>query len=155
MRTTSKVAEADALFLAQRVMVGEIIAHIHRMARGRKDAACQRQRLRLVVEQRVAALARLQHHRKGGITLDVDVLDRVHLDGDIERHGSRVSRKGILDMVRQKVGAHNHDVKTAEISVGYFVPRHPETRRSRNAFGLGGGDGFDAVIAAALAPSPR
>ena len=126
-----EVAEADALLLAKREIFRELVAHLDRMARGRENAACQRQGFRLVIEQRMAAELRLQHHRKGGIALDVDVLDGVHLDGDIERHDSGVSRKGILDMVRQKVGAHHHDVKTAEILVGYLVARHPEARRRR------------------------
>ncbi len=41
---------------------------------------------RPVIEQRMAAGLRFQRERKGGIARDVDALDRVHLDGNSERH---------------------------------------------------------------------
>ena len=42
--------------------------------------------LRQVVEQRMAARLRLERQRESGIGINVDALDRIHLDGDGEAH---------------------------------------------------------------------
>ena len=45
----------------------------------------QRQPVGRVIGELVAALLRLQQQREGGIALDVDPLDRIHLHRDVER----------------------------------------------------------------------
>ena len=47
----------------------------------------QRQPVGRVIGERVAALLRLQQQREGGIALDVDPLDRIHLHRDFQAHG--------------------------------------------------------------------
>jgi hypothetical protein len=50
-------------------------------------AVAHREAVDGVEQQRVAPRLRFQQQGEGGIALDVDPLDRVHLDGDGEWHG--------------------------------------------------------------------
>ena len=50
-------------------------------------AAAQGEVAHMVVPQRMAARLRLHHQGKGGIGVDVDGLDRVHLDRDAKAAG--------------------------------------------------------------------
>ena len=53
---------------------------------GDQLAVPQREIGRGVVEHIMAASLRLQEKREGGIPVDIDPLDRVHLKGDFESH---------------------------------------------------------------------
>ena len=68
--------------IAQREVIALDRAHRKRARKRRHDAIAERQIARAVIEQIVAAALRLQRQRKGGIACDVDLLDRVHLDGN-------------------------------------------------------------------------
>ena len=74
-----------ALFASREVVAG-FITHADIIAGGEQRAAAKRQRLRLVVEQRMAAPLCFQHHGEGRVALDVDGLDRVHLHCHLQRH---------------------------------------------------------------------
>ena len=84
--------EIDVPRLAQREMVARDIAHLERPHRGRHFAVAQRQPVGRVIGQRVAARLRFQQQREGRIAADIDPLDRVHLHGDVQAHGT-VSRR--------------------------------------------------------------
>ena len=69
-------------------MVALHVAHLDRLHRGHDLGAAHREVVGRVVEQPVPAPLRLEQQREGGIARDPDALDRVHLDGDGEGHGS-------------------------------------------------------------------
>ncbi len=48
------------------------------------------ERIRQIVEQRIAARLGFQAKGKGAVGVDIDALDRVHLNGDGESHGSGI-----------------------------------------------------------------
>src|SRR5580704_9732367 len=73
--------EVELLELAEAVMIAVAAEHFERPAAGIETAIAQGQRLRQVVVQRMAA--RL---REGRIRVDVDRVDRIHLDRDGETH---------------------------------------------------------------------
>jgi hypothetical protein len=57
-------------------------------ARRRIDALLAKEKVaRQIVKQRMAALLRLQRQHEAAVDVDVDGLDRIHLDGDGETHG--------------------------------------------------------------------
>ena len=73
--------------LAEREMVAGLVAHGQHLDRRHQLLAAQRELVRRVIGQPVAALLRLQQQRKGRIAADVDARDGVHLDGDVQFHG--------------------------------------------------------------------
>jgi len=58
----------------------------HRTGAAEQAAVLQRQGAEIIDPQLVAARLPGQGHQEGGVRLDVDRLERVHLDGDLE-HG--------------------------------------------------------------------
>ena len=68
---------------------------------------------------------------------------------------SLVSFECIHDVPRPVVGAQRDDVKTAGLRGRQTVLRQKVARRSGNAPGLAGRDGFDRAIEIIPAPSPR
>ncbi len=87
-RITSNDFQIGPLRLAQRDVIADLVAHIHRL-HGRKDlAAALRQLVRGVIGQPVPARLGLEHQRESGIAADIDPLDRVHLDGNVKGHRS-------------------------------------------------------------------
>ena len=70
--------------LAEREMIADLVADGERLHRGDHVAAAQRQLVRRIVGQRVAARLRFQQQRKSRIAADVDARDGVHLDGDVQ-----------------------------------------------------------------------
>ncbi len=62
--------------------------HFEPPAAGMEAAVAQRQRLRQVMMQRMAPALCLQRQREGRIRVDIDRVDRVHLDRDGETHAS-------------------------------------------------------------------
>ena len=64
------------------VLDGEAVAF------GDELAVAERKIVRRVVEHVVAAPLRFEQEREGQIAPDIDALDRVHLEGDFEGHGS-------------------------------------------------------------------
>ena len=67
-------------------MVAGDVAHGERLDGGKDTGVEQRQPVGRVIRERVAALLRFQQQGEGGIALDVDPLDRIHLHRDIESH---------------------------------------------------------------------
>ena len=67
-------------------MIAGDVAHRDGGGLGDDAALDKRKLVRRVVEQLVAARLRLQHEREGRVAGDGDFFDRVHLDGDVERH---------------------------------------------------------------------
>ena len=67
-------------------MIAHLVAHGERLHRRHQLFAAQRQLVRRVIGQPVAALLRLQQQREGRIAADVDARDGVHLDGDVQFH---------------------------------------------------------------------
>ena len=84
---TSKRVERLAPGLAEGEMIADLVAHGQLLHRRDQLLAAQRELVRRVVGNAVAALLRLQQQRKGRIAADVDARDGVHLDGDIQFHG--------------------------------------------------------------------
>ena len=79
-------AEVDAARLAEGEMIADLVAHLQVLHGREHPRGAQRQPVRRVVDDRVAALLRLQQQREGRIAADVDPLDRVHLYGDFQAH---------------------------------------------------------------------
>jgi hypothetical protein len=73
-------------------VIAGLVAHAQGLDRRHQFLAAQRELVRRVIGQAVAALLRLQEQRKGRIAADVDARDGVHLDGDVEFH---VLRPGV------------------------------------------------------------
>jgi hypothetical protein len=63
-------------------MVAALAAHAERPRLGAHLTVQERQMLRQIVQQRMAARLRLQRQGKGGIGVDVDPFHGIHLDGD-------------------------------------------------------------------------
>ena len=78
--------EVELLVVAEYVVGALPAEHFELAALGVEPAVAQGQRLRQVMIQRVAAPLRLERQRKGRIRVDVDRVDRVHLDRDGETH---------------------------------------------------------------------
>src|SRR5438067_13539832 len=69
--------------------------HFERPAARVKPAVAQSQRWREVMIERMSARLRLERQRKGRIRIDVDRVDRIHLDRDGETHlSSSIRRAG-------------------------------------------------------------
>ena len=71
---------------AEREMIAFPVAHRQRLDGRDHLGAAQRQPVRRVIGERVAAPLCLEQQRKGGIAADIDPCDRVHLDGDVQGH---------------------------------------------------------------------
>src|SRR6266540_4020911 len=69
-------------------MVAGLIANFERLHRRDHRRAPQRQPVRRVIGDGVAAFLCFQQQREGGIPADVDPLDRVHLHGNVQGHHS-------------------------------------------------------------------
>ncbi len=80
--------ELDHLFIAQREMIALLAAQAHRPRARDRLAVAQGQLARMVVPQLVPARLGAEPHDERGIPLDIDALDRVHLDGNAQGHGS-------------------------------------------------------------------
>ena len=63
-----------------------LVAHGHFLDAGKDLSAQQRQPVRRVVEERVAAPLRFERQRERRVAGDVDRRNMVHLDGDLQRH---------------------------------------------------------------------
>ena len=75
--------QVDGLRFAQGEKVAGLAAHVQG-ARRRQDAAAGKRQVRgQVVAQAMAPALRLQGQGKGRIAVDVDAVDRVHLDGHV------------------------------------------------------------------------
>ncbi len=79
---------------AQGMVVALQRPQVQRPAPGQDAAFLQRQHLGRVVPEAVAAGLGLHHHQEGGVGLDVDPFDGIHLDGDLQRHGSSGDERG-------------------------------------------------------------
>ena len=116
-------------------MIAGLVAHGEHLDRRHQLLAAQRQLVRRVIGQPVAALLRFQQQRKGRIAADVDARDRVHLDGDIQFHGagpqvgsvgegSQVLASNAANRWRGRSPRRNqHGVET-QIEFGMFGMRH-------------------------------
>ncbi len=80
--------EVELLRGAEAVMMAVAADHLERPPAGIEAPVAQAQRLGQVVEQRMAAGLRLEREGEGRIRIDVDRVDRIHLDRDGETHGS-------------------------------------------------------------------
>ena len=67
-------------------MIAGLVAHGEHLDRRDQLLAAQRELVRRVIGQPVAALLRFQQQREGRIAADVDARDGVHLDGDVQFH---------------------------------------------------------------------
>ena len=78
--------EVDGLWRAEADMVAALAADLERPRGGDDPALPVAQLARQVVVEPVAALLRLQRQGEAAVRVDVDGLERVHLDRDGERH---------------------------------------------------------------------
>src|SRR5205085_57694 len=78
--------KVEFLELAEAVVVAETAEHFERPATGIEAAVAQGQGLRQIMVQRMAARLRLERQREGRIRVNVDRVDRIHLDRDGETH---------------------------------------------------------------------
>ena len=69
-------------------MVALLVAHRERPHGRKQRAVAQRHPVGRVIGELVAARLRFEQEGEGRIAADIDPLDRVHLDGDEERHGT-------------------------------------------------------------------
>src|SRR3546814_887579 len=76
----------DQLRRAEGEMVAGLAAHLQRLHARVDPAVLEAERLRQVVEEGVAAALGLQRQHEGAVSLDVDGLDGIHLDGDRQTH---------------------------------------------------------------------
>jgi hypothetical protein len=74
--------------LAEGEVVAGLVAHLKRAHGGEDLAPLQRQAVRRVIGDGMAAPLRLQQQGEGRIAADIDPLDRVHLHGDGQAHRS-------------------------------------------------------------------
>ena len=88
--------ERLALGLTEGEMIADLVAHGQRLHWRHQLLATQRELVRRVIGNRMAALLRLQQQRKGRIAADVDPRDGVHLDGDIQFHGVGPGLEGVI-----------------------------------------------------------
>src|SRR5262249_53505980 len=83
-----ETGEIDLLELAEAVVIAIAAEHFEGATAGAEPTVAQGQRLRQIVIERVAALLPLQRQREGRIGVDVDRVDRVHLNRDGETHAA-------------------------------------------------------------------
>ena len=87
-----ELGERRASGLAEGTVIADLVADRERLHRRHHLLAVQRQPVRGVIGQRMAALLRLQQQREGGVALDIDPFDRIHLHGNIQAHRSPGTR---------------------------------------------------------------
>jgi hypothetical protein len=76
-------------FRAQAGVIARLPAHLQGPGPGIDPPVPEAQVLGQVVVQAMAAALGLQGQHEAAVGIDVDRLDRVHLDGDGEAHGSK------------------------------------------------------------------
>ena len=74
--------------LTQREVIAGLVAHLERLHRREHPRIAQREPVRGVIGDAVAALLRFQQQGEGGVAPDIDPLDRIHLHGDSQAHRS-------------------------------------------------------------------
>ena len=82
-----EAGEVQQLRRAEREMRAPLALDLKGARLGADAPLALDQGLRQIVEQRMPARLRLQRKGEGGIGVDIDALDRVHLDADGEAHG--------------------------------------------------------------------
>ena len=90
----------------------------------------------------MSARLRLQEQGEGRIPGDVDPLDRIHLDGDVERHVSpsllELERECVLDMEGLALRVHKNRVAAQGVALcGPGVARQPGRCGAAEASSLG------------------
>src|SRR5688572_11080454 len=80
-------------------MIDLLAAQAHRPRPRDRLAVAQGQLARMVVPQFVPARLGAEPHDEGGIPVDVDALDRVHLDGNAQGHGAVFQAKALRSYV--------------------------------------------------------
>ena len=79
--------EIEALLRAEGEVIAGDVAHGERGGACHRPAAAQAELVGPIVGERVSAAGRLEHEREGRVPRDRDALDRIHLHGDVQRHG--------------------------------------------------------------------
>src|SRR5690606_7019615 len=79
--------EVDRLGGAEARVIAALAAHGQALDTGIDPAVQKAHRLGHVIEEAVAAALGLERKDEGAVGVDVDLLDRIHLDGDGEAHG--------------------------------------------------------------------
>src|SRR5690606_20586571 len=145
----------------------EVIAlhppQFQRPAAGDHAALAVGEPARRVVEERVAPRLRLQSDAEGRIGVDVDALDRVHLECDLESHASAPSRsaprlmteaaggcngasasdsEGVLDDRDAARAVHERDLEAHLAVLAAGFPGEKGTGRGRDPAHLPGGEAF-------------
>jgi hypothetical protein len=69
-------------------VIAGLVAHLERLHRREHPRIAQREPVRGVIGDVVAALLRFQQQGEGGVALDIDPFDRIHLHGDSQAHRS-------------------------------------------------------------------
>ena len=72
--------------LIQRKMVAGLVAYAQGFDMGKQAAVEQRQPVRGVIGKLVTALLRFQKQSESRVTLNIDPLDRIHLNRDFQAH---------------------------------------------------------------------
>jgi len=80
------LCQIQPLLGAEIRMIALLAPHRHRTGAAEQTAVFQGQGAEVIDPQLVAARLPGQGHQEGGVRLDIDRLERVHLDGDLE-HG--------------------------------------------------------------------
>ena len=79
-------AEVQDLPRAQREMIAVDPAHRQRTGMGDDRTVPETEIVRQIMEQRMTAPRGFQRQRKGAVAVDVDCIDRIHLDRDGKAH---------------------------------------------------------------------
>ena len=82
-----EVRQLGPFCLAQGEMGAGLVAHVQRLHRREDLVAALGELVGGVIGQPVPPLLRLDQEGESRIAADIDPLDRVHLHGDIQRHG--------------------------------------------------------------------
>ena len=92
-------------------MISDNITKGEALANRLDGALVQRQPVRRVIPEAVSARLRLQHQPEARVTGDVDGSDRIHLDGNLQRHGG-----GLLPLVGAKCDVVHHLLRKAKLA---------------------------------------
>jgi hypothetical protein len=96
MYAMSNGREIERLEVAEGVMPALFAPHLEAAAARLQPAVAQAEMPRQVVIERVAARLRLERQHEGRVGVDVDRLDRIHLDRYGEAHVSIPSGDGSI-----------------------------------------------------------
>src|SRR6266404_5709497 len=103
-------------------MVAMLVANLERLYRRDHFGPPQRQPVRGVICDCMAALLRFQQQRKRGVAADIDPLDRVHLYGNAQTHHwpenillTRAPRDRVTHSYQKPRG---YDAEAAEVRSG-------------------------------------